>query len=127
MNLKTTLLWFNCIFLAVYGAGFIFFPKVLGGLVEIIPATAPGMIDMRSTYGGMALGLGLFFGLSTRHSNTINLGIYGLCAVMVSMGGARILGMFIDGSPNLLMYIYLAIEVVMGVLAFVALRLDTEK
>lgn len=125
MNFKTTLIWINALFFIAYGLGFLFFPETLGLLVTgSAPSTSSGIIDMRATYGGMTLGLGVLFGLSARDPRTVWLGVWGIIVVMICMAGARLFGMMQDGTPNSIMYIYFAVEVMIAVLAFWALRRD---
>lgn len=82
---------------------------------------------MRATYGGMTLGLGVLFGLSARDPRTVRLGVWGIIVVMMCMAGARLFGMLKDGTPNQIMYIYLAAEIVMMMVAYWALRRNTSK
>ena len=128
MNFKTTLIWINALVFIAYGLGFVFFPSTLGLLVTgSAPSTSSGVIDMRATYGGMTLGLGVLFGLLARDPRTVRLGVWGIIVVMICIAGGRVFGMIQDGTPNSIMYIYLAAEILMVILASWALRQNTSK
>ncbi|MEM7345259.1 MAG: DUF4345 domain-containing protein [Chloroflexota bacterium] len=123
MTLKTTLLGIAAGFFVLYGLGFVFFPEALGLLITgAVPTTSSGMIDMRATYGGMSVALGLLFGLATRNPHTIDFGVWGILITMAGMAFGRLVGFVVDGSPNVFMYGYLAAEIVVIALTGWALR-----
>ena len=123
MKLGKTLVWINCGLFAGFGLGFVFAPEYLAALVTgAAPATPSAVTDMRATYGGMALGLAVIFGLGARKDANVLVGVQGVLAVMVALAGARSLGMLLDGGPNIFMFVLLMAEVLMAVLAFLALR-----
>lgn len=67
MTLAKILVWINCGLFAGFGLGFVFIPGTLATLITGTAPTTPGaMTDMRATYGGMALGLAVIFGLCAR-------------------------------------------------------------
>lgn len=128
MNFKTILIWINALVFIAYGLGFVFFPETLGLLITgSAPTTSSGLIDMRATYGGMTLGVGVLFGLSAGDPRTVQIGVWGIIVVMMCMAGARLFGMIQDGTPNSIMYIYFAVEITMAILASWALRRNTSK
>jgi hypothetical protein len=81
---------------------------------------------MRATYGGMALGLATIFWLCARKEAYVRLGVQGVLAVMVALALTRTLGMLVDTAPNIFMFVLLAAEGVMAVLALAVLR-DAKK
>lgn len=79
MTFQKMLVWINCVLFVVFGFGFLLAPEVLAEFVtSTSPSTASAVTDMRATYGGMALGLGLIFGLSARDLQTLSLGVWGV-------------------------------------------------
>ena len=67
MKFPTVLLWINAAFFLVFGALFLVAPGVFAELLTgATPATTNALIDIRATYGGMALGIGLFFAFCAR-------------------------------------------------------------
>lgn len=126
MTFARTLVWINCALFIAFGLGFTFAPALLASVVSgAEPATPSAVIDMRATYGGMALGLATLFWLCARDEQGVSIGIRGVLGVMVFLALSRLLGIVIDGSPNAFMVLLLAAEVVMAVLAVVALRQHT--
>jgi len=126
LALPAVILWLNAVVFLLYGLVFALAPEVMSTLVTgSSPSTGSGLTDMRSTYGGMSIGLGLLLGLAARRPANHSLGLLGVVAIMVGMGCTRVLGMLVDGHANAGMYVYLALEVVMAGLAlWVFRRLD---
>ena len=123
MKFGRTLVWVNCWLFVGFGLGFVFAPDTLATLITgAAPATPSAMTDMRATYGGMALGLALIFGLCARNEGSVRLGVQGVLAVMVALVVARTLGILLDGAPNTFMFVLLLAEIVMAFLASFALR-----
>ena len=123
MKFGSTLVWVNCWLFVGFGLGFVFAPDTLATLITgAAPATPSAMTDMRATYGGMALGLALIFGLCARNEGSVRLGVQGVLAVMVALAVARTLGILLDGAPNTFMFVLLLAEIVMAFLASFALR-----
>ncbi len=123
MDFQRTLLWLNCGLFVVFGLGFIFAPAPLSTLITgAAPATSSGLIDLRATYGGMGLGLGFIFGFLAKKAELARLGAHSILVVMVSLAGARLLGMGLDGAPNFFMLVLLGAELGMAGVAVLALR-----
>ncbi len=71
------------------------------------------------TYGGVAIGLGLFYGLCARRPEWVRLGLIASLMVVASIGATRLGGIVADGSPNAFMVIFLASELLsVGLYAF---------
>jgi thiamine transporter ThiT len=83
---------------------------------------------MRATYdGGMSVAVGvLLFVLSSKRGSIEN-GLLGVIILMLCMASGRIYGIAVDGSANILMYIYLAIEIGMAGISWWALAHSGEK
>lgn len=121
MTLERGVLWVNCGLFVVFGLGFVLAPVTLSTWVTgSAPGTASAVTDMRATYGGMALGLGVVFGLCAARPDRVALGMRGVVVVMIALAGARLLGMIVDGPPNVFMYAFLAAEAAMAGLAMYA-------
>ncbi|WP_344936398.1 DUF4345 family protein [Zhongshania borealis] len=107
---------------ALYGLGFVFAPAQLALLItDAAPATATALTDMRATYGGMSVGVGIVLFVLSSKAETIRLGLLAVLLLMVGMGGGRLVGLIIDGAENQIMYVYLALEVVASVAAWLLL------
>lgn len=123
MRLQTTLLWINCALFVVFGVGFIVMPGLLSNLLTgAAPATTSAMIDMRATYGGMALGIAIFFGICAKNTDTVRIGLISSLLVLTGIALGRIAGIFIDGDPNIFMYLLLSAEILFASLIFFALK-----
>ena len=122
MRIGKTLLWINCCLFVGFGLGFVLAPTVLATLVTgSAPATPSAITDMRATYGGMALGLAYIFRLCAGREEYVRLGLRGILAVMVALAAARLLGIVLDGAPNIFIFILLLAEVAMVVASLAAL------
>ena len=65
MRFPVVLLWINAALFVVFGAVFIIAPALLSQVITgATPGTTNALIDMRATYGGMALGIGLFWAIA---------------------------------------------------------------
>lgn len=77
---------------------------------------------MRATYGGMALGIAIFFGICARNPDTVRIGLIASALVLSGIAFGRIMGMFIDGNPNIFIYLLLSAEVLFAALILFALK-----
>jgi hypothetical protein len=125
VNLASLLIRLNAAVFIVYGVAFALAPETLSNLVTGgSPETPSGIIDMRSTYGGMSIGLGVLLVLTARDSRLHGLGLSAVLAVMSCMAGSRLLGIAVDGEPNSMMWAYLAVELLVAGIASWAIRAD---
>jgi len=125
MTLQRMLLWINCALFVMFGVGFIMMPGFLANLLtDAVPGTTSAMIDMRATYGGMALGIAIFFGVCARHPDTVRIGLIASVLVLFCIALGRIVGIFIDGSPNIFIYLLLSAEILFAALILFALKRD---
>lgn len=119
--MKVFILLSALIFLC-YGLGFVLFPEALSLYVtDTSPTTSSGIIDMRATYGGMSVGFGLLLVEISRHYKLLTIGVKALILVVGGMAFGRIIGIIQDGTPNTLMYIYLALEIIVIVIGVILL------
>lgn len=106
-----------------YGMGFVFVPEpLLRAVVGEVPVASSAWIDMRATYGGLSLGVGLLLAVLSIRTETLRTGTLGVLFLMAGMAGGRIVGMVVDGSPNGYMMLYLLLEIVTAALAVWTLR-----
>jgi hypothetical protein len=111
-----------------YGIGFVVAPELLSQYVTgAIPASASGLIDMRATYGGMSVAVGVLLFVLSSKRGSIETGLLGVIILMLCMASGRIYGIAEDGSANVFMYIYLAIEIGMTGISWWALAHSGEK
>ena len=123
MNIEKFLVQFTAIFFLAYGLMFSIYPGSLSNLVTgSVPSTTSGLIDMRATYGGMSIAVGILMWILAKNQITLRLGLLSVILVLLGMATARTLGIITDGTPNNLMYIYLAAEVIPSIIAIVLYR-----
>ena len=120
MKFSVLLLWITAALFVAFGLGFAFAPEALADLVTgAAPSTSSGVTDMRATYGGVVIGLGLFVGLCARRPEWVRMGLIASLLVVASIGATRLGGIIADGSPNAFMIIFLALELLsVGLYAF---------
>jgi hypothetical protein len=127
MKFATNFLRINAALFIVFGICFIvapvFFAEALTGSE---PWTASAMIDMRATYGGMGLGVGLLFWFLARQRETVIAGLVGSFLVLGATAMARVVGFVADGSPNAFMQMMFGAEVLFVVLSASALKRVTD-
>ena len=123
MTLSIVLLRITSLLFVAFGIGFVIAPQDLAELVTGAAPSAPSAVtDMRATYGGVPLGIGLFIGYCARRPETVRLGILASLTVIASLGAARLVGIIVDGSPNGFMMVFLATEIASVLLFLVALQ-----
>ncbi|MDG1207503.1 MAG: DUF4345 domain-containing protein [Pseudomonadales bacterium] len=100
-------------FFVIYGCLFTILPATFASLVtDGVPTTATALTDMRATYGGMSIAVGILLAMFAMRKETLRSGIVALCLLMTCMASTRVIGMVVDGEPNALMFIYLLLELV---------------
>lgn len=111
MNINQLLIGTVGITFAGYGALFIVAPSQLSLLVtDASPTTAVALTDMRATYGGMSLAAGVLLFMLAAKPHTERLGLVAVLLLMLGMAGGRGVGMVLDGSATVVMWVYLALE-----------------
>ena len=125
MRFPVVLLWLNAALFVVFGVGFIVAPALLSQVITgATPGTTSALIDLRATYGGMALGIGIFWGYCAPQG-TLRIGLISSLLVLVGVALGRLVGMVVDGSPNTFMFVLLAAELLFIGLIALALRRAT--
>ncbi len=105
----------------LYGLLFALAPLTMAALtLELNPTSTSAMIDLRSTYGGTNLAIGLFM-LFLRHNNQVRACLWLVIIVLLSMAITRTLGLFLHGAGNAFIYLMLFLELLGSVLAAAAL------
>ncbi len=112
------LVWATGLFFIFYGVAFIFFPTEMAMIVTgDSPKTLSGVIDLRATYGGMSLSVGIFLLMLLSKPEHLPLALVAIAIVLLSMAAGRVLGFIIEGNPNTLMYVFLSLEVIVSLIA----------
>ncbi len=120
MNTNKLIVIITAAVFAIFGLAFIALPELLSQTITgAVPTTTSGLIDMRATYGGMSLAVGLLLFLLSR--SDVRLGLVAVLLLMLSMAGGRTYGILADGAPNIMMVLFLALELAVATVAGVLL------
>ncbi|MRX28157.1 DUF4345 domain-containing protein [Kangiella sp. HZ709] len=126
LKLAKTIIWINALIFVVYGIIFLLIPvESSNWVIDTSPSTTSGLIDMRATYGGLTIAVGIIFYLLASQEATLRLGLISVIVALVSMAVTRFIGIIVDGNPNPTMLIYLVLEIVfavVGLFAFIRLN-----
>lgn len=123
MKFAMNLLRINSVLFVAFGCCFVAAPEIFAAaLTGTEPSTSSALIDMRATYGGMALGIGLVFWFFARQRETVYAGLVGSILVLGATAMARTVGFVADGSPNAFMLLLFAAELLFMMLSFSALK-----
>ena len=115
------LLWLNAGVFLLYGIAFAIAPEAASHWVTgSVPDTSSGLIDMRSTYGGICIAVGIALAYAATSPALARFGLRLVALVMACMASTRLVGVVIDGTPNVVMWIYLGLEVTVLVLVLFA-------
>jgi Domain of unknown function (DUF4345) len=96
-------------------------PVAIAGLTQVQLPTATALADGRAVYGGLTLGLGVFFALCAAHPAFVRPGLW---ALLLTVGGAflgRLAGVIADGAGTTETYRTLIAEFTVAALAAVSL------
>ena len=122
MKLDTFVIYLAAGFFIAYGIVFMLAPVAMSGLVTgSAPEGVSALVDFRATYGGMTLAVGL--AILYLHRATYTRASLVLVAMLLScMALGRVIGLVVDGSGNVLMYVYLVLEIAGSALALLAMK-----
>ena len=125
MNASKIVLLAIGVFTVFFGLSFVFAPHYFFALyTDGEFTTSSAAMDVRTTYGGFSLGMGLF--LLWCRKNAVRAGLVAAALALSCITVARILGLVLDGSPNMFMWVFLALEVVaLGAVLLVLRKVPT--
>jgi hypothetical protein len=108
--------------IAAFGAYLSIFPLVTAEALGLPHAEPTQMINLRASFGGTLLGLGLFVAWlpAVKPWKRTIVGL--LMWAMVGIGAARLLGFVVDGSPDSRQWIWLVAEVFIVATCAILLR-----
>ncbi len=110
-------------FFVFYGLGFAFFPQALFlQLTDFALEAGSQTIDIRATYGGLSVAFGIVMLKVWRMPGGLKLALSFIIVSMLAMATGRLIGMLIDGDSNLMMKLYLSLEIGSALVAFGFLR-----
>jgi len=123
MSLERWIILLTALVFAAYGVGFVLAPQsMLAWATGSGVNTPSAVIDLRATYGGLSLAVRLVLYCLGQREAWRPLGLRVVIALMLGMGGGRLVGMVVDGGANAVMYTYLVLEIVAAAFATWLLR-----
>lgn len=118
---KIGLLFAALVFVAI-GLGFLLAPVQWASVVEISLPTPMARTDLRATYGGFDLAIGVFLVFCALRTDWIRPGVLALGLAAAGFGGGRLVGILVEGTATPLMLTFVAIEIATALVAFYPLR-----
>ena len=123
MRIVAVLLWLNVVVFSLYGLAFILFPKELSLVVlNAMPASDAALVDVRATYGGANLGIGLFLGYLSISKLTFRHALQAVFVINLCMALSRGYGLFLAQSQSNIMFVYLGLECTVVMLSYFLLK-----
>jgi hypothetical protein len=121
------LLWASAAAFLAIGVFFIGWPVRAANSISLVMSDDVGHIDLRATYGGMCLGVGLFYGWLAREPDSLRTGAMSLFFIYGGLGLIRGLSIAQGYEPNGWMWSFLVIEFAVAAAALIAFQqLPTE-
>jgi uncharacterized protein DUF4345 len=122
MTFAKILLRLGALVLAIVGIGFLAVPVQWAAIVDIQLPTPTARTDLRATYGGFDLAVGVYLWLCSRREDWVRPGLVALGIVAAGFGGGRVLGMLVEGSAAPAMIGFAALEWGSALAAYLVLR-----
>lgn len=97
MTLIRAFLWFNLVMSVFFGGLYLFDPSIMAEPMGVTSTSPAGTNDLRATYGGFQLGVGVFLWWCLRDASRHGAGLVGLAAVIGGLGACRAIGLAVDG------------------------------
>jgi len=115
-------LLFAALVFVIIGGGFLVAPVEWAAIADIVLPTAMARTDLRATYGGFNVGMGLFVACCAFRSEWMRPGVLGVALAAVGYGGGRLVGIVVEGTASPVMLFFLVLEVVIASIAFSVFR-----
>ena len=101
--------------------GAIFSPQQVAELLDRPSSTLGEQINLRATWGGLLLGVGLAIAFAS--TSSVGRGVISLVLwIMIGVGAARVTGFVLDGIPGAMQWVWLTVEVAIAILCVWILR-----
>lgn len=100
-----------------FGLAFLSYPGDMAALVSIALVDAGARTDIRAIYGGMELGIGVFFLACAMRRDFVRVGLFASACVLIGMATARFVGLLLDGFWQPAQLLFMLIEAAGGFVA----------
>jgi len=109
------LLWFSTIVFALIGVYFLALPERAAASIGVTMNDATARTDVRATYGGMVLGVALFFGWAALSPARVEAGLWSMLLVYGGLALGRVIAIAGGERPGTMMWGFLAIELAVAI------------
>jgi hypothetical protein len=106
-----------------FGVLFLLRPEAIDSM-GIVLESATARTEIRGFYGGLEIGLGLFFGIAMLRPRWFRPALLAQTATLGGIGLGRIVGVIYEGSAEAVIWMFIAVELagaVLGLLAYVGM------
>lgn len=122
MSLASIVVWLAGATFILYGCAFAIQPHDMAYLTTgLDPDTVSGLVDIRATYGGMTVAVGIII-IYLKQRVSVQHSLLAVSLVLLCMAITRGMGFILDGQTNALMYLYFAAEILGAALAMWAAK-----
>jgi hypothetical protein len=122
MTFAKVVLLIAALVFAGIGLGFLIVPVQWASVVDISLPSPMARTDVRATYGGFDLAMGVFLALCALRTEWIRPGLLALGLAAAGFGGGRLLGILVEGTATPLMLIFVALETTVACVGFYLLH-----
>jgi hypothetical protein len=122
MTLARVTLWLGALAFAGIGIGFLVIPVRWAAVVDIVLPTATARTDLRATYGGFDLAIGVLLACCALRADWLRPGLVAFGLAAAGFGGGRLIGILVERTASRLMLGFLTIEIASVLVAAYALR-----
>lgn len=102
-----------------FGAWFLLRPGAIDGMGVLLGSSA-ARTEIRAMYGGLEVGLGVFFGISALRTSWLRPALFGQMTTLGGLAAGRIVGMVAEGVIDPSILLFTALELAGAALALVA-------
>lgn len=125
MNLKIAVLLSASLGIGIIGLGYLISPQFMYGLYDIDLETINEANMVRAAYGGLFLGFAVLFLLGALRDQFAKPALIALLTFMAGFASGRIISIFLDGIPSLLILSLVVFEILYSALAVYLLSANT--
>jgi hypothetical protein len=119
------LLWSSAVIFAAIGVYFLAVPEDAASAIGVSMLNDTGRTDIRATYGGMVLGIAVFFAWAALAPERTKAGLVSLAFVYGGLALGRIVAIATGDRPGSMMWLFLAIELGYTLASVICIRSGT--
>jgi len=116
------LLWFSAVVFGAIGLYFLAAPEQAAASIGLTLDNATARTDVRATYGGMVLGVAVFFGWAALAEGRYEAGLWSMALVYGGLALGRVMAIAQGERPEAMIWTFLVIEVAVAVASVLLLR-----